>query len=211
MVYRRTAAVCARQERTRDAILRAARAVVAAGGLTGTSMSAVAARAGVAVGTVYRYFPSKAALLTEVVRDTCRHELDQVAGIAAGPGPAAERLHAAVTTFARRALRSGRVAFAMIAEPTVAEAETLRLAIRAELAALLATIVAAGVATGELDPQPAPITGTALVGAVSEILVAQLSPPGDEPVDEEAVVEEIGRVACRCAGVRVPARRAVPA
>ena len=43
----------------REAILAAALRVIARSGLHNTSMDAVAREAGVAAGTLYRYFPSK--------------------------------------------------------------------------------------------------------------------------------------------------------
>jgi AcrR family transcriptional regulator len=199
VVYRRTAAVRARQERTRAVILRAARTIVAESGLAGANMADVARQADVAVGTVYRYFPSKAGLLTEVVRDTCRHELDVVREVAEAPGRAADRLHAAVTLFAQRALRSGRVAFAMIAEPATATTETLRLSIRADLAAILATVVAGGLAEGELPDQDPTTAGVAVVGAVSEVLVARMA-AGPARGGDAALVATIGEIALRLVG-----------
>jgi AcrR family transcriptional regulator len=54
-------------QRNRDAILAAAAAAFAEVG-AGAQMDAIAARAGVGVGTVYRHFPTKEALLGEMVR-----------------------------------------------------------------------------------------------------------------------------------------------
>jgi len=53
--------------RNRGLILEAARAVFAAAG-NGAQMDDVAAQAGVGVGTVYRHFPTKEALMGELVR-----------------------------------------------------------------------------------------------------------------------------------------------
>lgn len=221
-MYRRTPQVQARQARTRAGLVEAARSLVAEAGLGGASMARVAARAGVGVGTVYRYFPSKAELIGEVVRSVCRHELDVVAAEAAATGtPPADRLVAAVTTFAHRAARSGRTAYAVIAEPAEAEVELLRLEIRAELAGIFAGIVADGVAAGHFPAQDPWVTGTALVGAVSEVLVGPLAPTADGPAGTatpgppgapvEETLSEIARLAIRAvapavAGDLVPAR-----
>jgi AcrR family transcriptional regulator len=56
------------------AILEAARELISAEG-SGVSMDAIAARAGVAVGTLYRHHPTKAALVDAVVRAS----IDQIA------------------------------------------------------------------------------------------------------------------------------------
>ncbi|MFC3674540.1 TetR/AcrR family transcriptional regulator [Ferrovibrio xuzhouensis] len=51
----------------RDGILQAARAVFARDGLDGATLRAIAAEAGMAVGTVYLYFPTKEALYAEML------------------------------------------------------------------------------------------------------------------------------------------------
>lgn len=57
--------------RNRDAILKAARKVFTEQGQD-AQMDAIAARAKVGVGTVYRHFPTKDALMEELVRDSFR-------------------------------------------------------------------------------------------------------------------------------------------
>lgn len=52
---------------SREAILAACREMVAEQGLGAIGMRAVAARCGVAVGSLYNYFPSKDALLAAAV------------------------------------------------------------------------------------------------------------------------------------------------
>ena len=49
---------------------------MADGGYASASVQAVAARAGVATGTVYRHFASKADLFAEVFRRASQRELD---------------------------------------------------------------------------------------------------------------------------------------
>jgi AcrR family transcriptional regulator len=61
--------------RNRERILQAAREVFAANGID-AQMDAVAARAGVGVGTVYRHFPTKEALMAELVRQKFRQLAD---------------------------------------------------------------------------------------------------------------------------------------
>lgn len=64
-------------ETTREAILSAALALFAERGFHGTSMPALAARAGVAAGTPYRHFESKEALVNAVYR-RCKESLAAV-------------------------------------------------------------------------------------------------------------------------------------
>ena len=117
MVYRQTPAVEARLQDNRGRILAAARALVAEGGWQETQVASVAAAAGIATGTVYRYFPSKAELFAEVLSAVSQREVDVLADIARSGGAALGRLHSAVATFVRRAMRNPRLAYALIAEP----------------------------------------------------------------------------------------------
>jgi AcrR family transcriptional regulator len=77
---------------------------------------AVADRAGLSGGALYRHFPSKADLFVEVFRDTAKREMAAV-DEAAATGTCSERLEAAVATHARRALRRRRLAWALLYEP----------------------------------------------------------------------------------------------
>lgn len=63
--------------RNRDRLLEAARTVFSAGGAD-ASLEAVAKRAGVGIGTLYRHFPSREALFDAVYR----HEAEQLAALA---------------------------------------------------------------------------------------------------------------------------------
>jgi AcrR family transcriptional regulator len=75
--------------RNRTRILDAARLLVARQG-PDVPMEAIAAEAGVAVGTLYRHHPTKAALLHAVLTDSAEHlAVDAEAGVAAVRGGAA--------------------------------------------------------------------------------------------------------------------------
>src|SRR5215218_6358938 len=136
MAYRPTARTEARRAAVRAQIVRSALDLVRRGGYREASVVAVAAGAGVATGTVYRHFPSKAELFAEVFRRASQREVDatRAAADAAG-GTATQRLAAAVETFARRALRGRRLAWALIAEPVDPAVEVERLAFRRSYAA----------------------------------------------------------------------------
>lgn len=184
--YRPTEKTEARRTRTRARIVHAALELVALGGYREAQVAAVAKRAGVATGTVYRHFPSKADLLTEVFRVASQREVDAVAQAADEAVGAPERLAAAVETFARRALRGRRLAWALLAEPVDPAVEAERLQFRRAYAQVFEGAIADGVAAGELPPQDPAFTATALVGAIGEALVGPLS-PGAHP-DPDALV-----------------------
>jgi AcrR family transcriptional regulator len=173
--YRRTPRVEARLSASRERILSAALAIVAERGYAGCSVSAVARRAGVATGSVYRHFPAKADLVTEVFRTAARPEVDAVTRAAALELTAAEAVAAAIETFAGRALRAPRMAYALLAEPVDPAVEAERLVFRRAYAEAFAGIVTRGIAAGELPDQDVRVSAAALVGALGEALVGPLA------------------------------------
>jgi AcrR family transcriptional regulator len=191
MAYRPTERTEARRTATRDRIVRAALELVARGGYREAQVAAVARRAGVATGTVYRHFPSKAELLTEVFRVASQHEVDAVTAATTTTGATAQhRIATAVDTFARRALRGRRLAWALLAEPVDPTVEAERLQFRRAYADVFATAIDDGVAAGELPAQDAAFTATALVGAIGETLVGPLSPTS-AAADPDALVANL--------------------
>ncbi|MEV2237324.1 helix-turn-helix domain-containing protein [Micromonospora sp. NPDC049891] len=106
MAYRSTERVRARLTASRERIVDAALGILAEHGYAGCSVAAVAERAGVATGSVYRHFPAKADLFAEVFRTASQREIDAVTRAAAAEGTAAARVRAVIETFAGRALRS---------------------------------------------------------------------------------------------------------
>ena len=86
MVYRRTERVEARLADNRDRILKAARQLVTDNGFREAQIASIASLAGVAVGTVYRYFPTKADLFAEIVRTVSQREVDVLRQIADSGG-----------------------------------------------------------------------------------------------------------------------------
>src|SRR2546423_7850655 len=118
MPYRPTPKTEARRAETRERIIRAAIDQLADGGYASAGVQTVATRAGVATGSVYRYFPSKSELFAEVFRRASSHEMAVFEeATAERQRPAEERIAAAVESFARRALAGPARAYALIAEP----------------------------------------------------------------------------------------------
>jgi AcrR family transcriptional regulator len=176
MAYRATARTEARKAATRDAIVDAALAQVAAGGYASAGVHVVARRAGVAVGTVYRHFPSKGALFAEVFRRAAEPELDVVIEVSVADGrTTGERVAAAVEAFCRRALAGPVLAYAQIAEPVDPAVESERLRLRVGYRDAFARVLRDGVAAGELRPHDTRTVAAALVGALGEALVGPLS------------------------------------
>jgi AcrR family transcriptional regulator len=193
MPYRPTPRTEARRAAVREQIVSAARDQVAEGGYASAGVQAVAARAGVATGTVYRHFESKADLFAEVFRRSSQPELDLVAHTTAnGELSASERIGSAAEAFARRALAAPRLAYALIAEPVDPLVEAERLAFRRGYRDAFAGALREGVAGGELRELDADVVAAALVGALAESLVGPLSPTSNgHAVDLDALVANV--------------------
>ena len=198
MPYRRTPAVQARLDAQRRALLDAAVEVLAEQGYAGCSMAAVAARAGISTGSVYTHFTSKAELAVELFRTVVGREVAAVSEAAARRGDPAERTVAAVETFAYRALKAPRLAYALLAEPVGPAVDAERLVFRRAFRDVLAAGIAEGVRSGALPPQDPALTSAALVGAVAEALVGPLVETESSP----DVVPGLVRLALRAMGDR---------
>src|SRR5690349_8057048 len=112
MSYRCTEIVVRRLSALHAAIIEAARALAVEGGISGVQIDHVTRSAGVATGTVYRYFPSKTELVAALVAAVSERELSAMRRAAeAAPGPLSA-LAAAITTFAARALGHPKLTFA---------------------------------------------------------------------------------------------------
>lgn len=173
MAYRRTPAIQQRLDAQRHAIAAAAIALLTERGYQGLSIAAVAERAGIATGSVYRHYADKSELMVHIFRDLCGREVAAVAA-AATAGTAAARVGAVVETFAYRALRNPTLAYALLAEPVDAAVDAERLVLRRAFAAAFADAIRYGITTGEFLPQDADLAAAALVGAVGEVLTGPL-------------------------------------
>jgi AcrR family transcriptional regulator len=206
---------------TRERLLQAAQELIEEGGYGGASVAAIAERAGVAAGTLYRHFDSKQELFVELFRLVCAREeramraaaerfgggsaVERIGGGSAveriNGDSAVERLEEVFATFAKRALRNPRLAWALLAEPVDPLVDAERLDYRQRYAALIAEGLRAGISAGELPAQNVELTAAALVGGCGEALVGPLSPVSSRRPSSAELV----------AALRVFVRRAVGA
>ena len=199
MPYRRTENVARRLAARHAAIIAAARQAASEGGMAAVQIAAVAQRAGIAAGTVYRYFPGKSDLVAALLTEISEREIAALRRAAAvAPGPLSA-LSAAIMSFAVRALRNRRLIFTAIAEPVDAELDAARLSFRKALAAEFSARIAAAVAGGHLPEQDATLAGAALVGLLIEGLIGPLAP--DAAGREREMVQSLALAALRALGV----------
>ncbi|MGZ9712480.1 TetR/AcrR family transcriptional regulator [Glaciimonas sp. GNP009] len=201
MVYRRSEQVETHLAQNRARILAAARRLVSEGGWQEGQVASVAAAAGLATGTVYRYFSSKAELFAEVLAIVSQREVAVIAEIINGDGSPTERLQCAVRTFVKRAMRNRRLAFALIAEPCDREIDEARLVWRFAIGQEIVGIIEEGQRSGEFrSGLRANVAAAIIVGGFMEALVGPLSPLSPHLDTESPVAaglaDEIAVICC---------------
>ena len=201
MAYRRTDKVTRRLASRREAILAAARAAANEGGMGAVHIAPVAARAGIAAGTVYRYFPAKSDLVAELAMAVAEQETAAMHRAAeAAPGPLSA-LPAAIATFAARALRARRLTWAMLTEPVDAELDAVRLVYRQSIARELEIRIRAAINDGHLPAQDAALSAAALVGAMVEGVIGPLASAAEDPAKSRLTVQTLTLLALRALGI----------
>jgi AcrR family transcriptional regulator len=202
MAYRRTERVIARLAARHEAIIAAARALASESGMAAVQIVPVAERAGIAAGTVYRYFPSKEDLVAALVGVTADREIATVrSAAAAAPGPLSA-LAAAVVAFAISTLRARRLAWAMLAaEASDGGVDAGRLAFRRSLTGEFEILIRTAIAAGHLPDQSPASAAAAIIGATLESLVGPLAPDPAGPEAERAAARALALFTLRALGV----------
>jgi AcrR family transcriptional regulator len=205
MPYRRTENVERRLAARHAAIIAAARQAASEGGMAAVQIAPVAQRAGIAAGTVYRYFPGKTDLVAAVLAEVSEREIAALRRAAANaPGPLSA-LACAIMSFATRLLRERRLAFAAIAEPVDPALEPIRLKLRKSLADELAGRIAAATASGHLPEQDAGLAAVGLLGLLVEGTIGPLAPQARGR--ERELVQSLTLAALRALGLADPRAR----
>jgi AcrR family transcriptional regulator len=201
MAYRQTEKVARKLAARREAILAAACDTLAEKGIAAVQIVPIAERAGIAAGTVYRYFPSKTELVAAVVTDFAGEEIVAIERAAASaPGPLSA-LAAAIGTFAMRAMARRPLVLALTAERSEPELTEALASYRRMLAAKLEGLIRKALDGGQLQQQDAALAAPAVIGALIEGLLGPLA-PATAPVDEmRAQAQRLTVFALRALGV----------
>lgn len=188
---------------TRERLVASTIELLQTGGYAAASVGAIAERAGVANGTLYRHFSSKAELFVEVFRAVCGRELAAMRKATEGEITATAMLDAVISTFATRALRNRRLAWALLAEPVDPLVDAERLAFRRTYRDDFARVLLRGIESGELPDQDVELTSAAVVGAIGEALVGPISPvTTSSQAGDDEFVAKILTLCRRAAGVQ---------
>jgi AcrR family transcriptional regulator len=202
MAYRQTEKVVRKLAARRQAILAAASQMLAEQGIGAIQIAPIAERAGIAAGTVYRYFPSKTELVAAVVSGLSEQEIAALEEAAAGaPGPLSA-LAAAIATFAMRAMARRRLVLALMAEPIEPKLDGALASYRRALAAGFEKLIRKALDDSHLQHQDAALAAPALIGALVEGLIGPLAAPArKDPAEMRAQAQRLTLFALRALGV----------
>ena len=198
----------AHAEAMREKILEGGRRAFIAGGFRGTSVPSIAAEAGVSVGLIYRYFPSKEELFLELCIGGTPAELEELAEHLVPFDDPVERLTVAIGSYFDALLDAIGAPLVLQALAAAPADDRIRAALRRrgdDLRGFAAAFARDSVARGELPPDAdveeiAAFTTMLLDGAL--VAVAE---QGDH-LDRDVVRDRIVRGVVAMAGLRPAAR-----
>ena len=173
-----------RMEQNRNAILDSARELIAHGGFKEASIQAIAERAGVSTGLVYRYFENKSQILIEVLSDAIRREVEILDHIAKSDLSAKQKLQKSVTTFVKRAMNSPQLAYSLMFEPVDPEMEHERFRSKQLIKQSIKEILAEGKVNGECDFEDLNTDAVGVVGSMTFVVIEPLNPSRNVMFDQ---------------------------
>lgn len=171
MAYRETKHTQAKKHANQARLFVAAKKLLIEEGFAGVQIQRVAELAGLATGTVYRYFPSRAELCAELFRHYTQREVDNLQRQLKAPGSTEEKLRRSINSFIDRALVRPTLAYALIAEPVDPAVDAERLRYRELYANFFAELIEQGIREGTMPIQDVSISAHALVGTLAESLI----------------------------------------
>ncbi|MFW1960042.1 TetR/AcrR family transcriptional regulator [Acinetobacter johnsonii] len=184
MSYKRSSLMQERMEQNREAILQSARELIAQGGIKDAQIQAIAERAGVSSGLVYRYFDNKSQVLIEVLSEAIQHEVKILNHIAESELSSKQKLDKAVTTFVKRAMNSPQLAYSLMFEPVDAELEHERFRSKQLIKQSIKEILAVGKINGEFGFEDLNTAALCVVGAMTFVVIEPLNPSRNVMFDQ---------------------------
>lgn len=165
-------------------------------GYTGTSMADLSEAVGITKSSLYHHFPSKEALLLEIVQITVDRVMPMIREIVDTPIPAADKLERAITTHLVEGLRDRDNLACFLQEGRNLDPDHLEayLAKRDRYERLFRDILEEGIRTGEFRPLDVRLTAMALLGMCNSS-VRWYRPGGGYP--PEAIAKHFADLAVR--------------
>ncbi len=184
---------------TRERLMDAAFELIREGGYAGASVGAIAERAGLSAGALYRHFPSKVDLVCALFQRVADQQLGLMRHAGDEAGGWLDRLDAVLRTYAQQSLAERTLSWALVYEPVDPLLDAERLAARRRYKDELADLISRAIEAGELPEQDPAVAADAVVGALAEALLNPVS-PGGSTIDDEILVESVISICRRALG-----------
>jgi AcrR family transcriptional regulator len=184
-----------RSAATRDALITAARRLLAAQGFAEVSTDAIVAAAGVTRGALYHQFADKTALFDAVMdaveADIARRLAEEVA--AAGVSDPVEALRYAVRTWLEICVEPEIYRIALIDGPSVLGWTHWRAVCQRHVFGLVQDLLSQGIALGRIRAQPVRPLAHVLMGAADEaaLYVAEAADHAQARAEMIAVIDQL--------------------
>ncbi len=140
-------------------------------GFNGTSMADLAAEVGITKSSLYHHFPSKQALLSEIIDQTVSRVTPLLREVAESGGPVADRLRSAVHLHTIEGIRDHDALACFVEEGRYLSAEYMsaHVAKRDRYESIFRNILEEGVASGEFVRQDPSLTVKAVLGMCNSV------------------------------------------
>ena len=171
MAYRSTEKTRAHMASQRDKLLIAALEIVSNDGFSALTIVAVAAKSGLAVGSVYQHFKSKDQLLLQVYCDLAVKDLTLNTDQILISPVATEQFDSALEQFFAKALMADKLAYALFVEPISPLIIQERQRYKAEFSTIFADIIKRGISQKVFLDQDPQIAANAIIGILIESLL----------------------------------------
>lgn len=198
MSYKRSSLMQERMEQNRLAILQSARELIIQGGFKEASIQAIAERAGVSTGLVYRYFENKNQILIQVLSEAIRLEIEILNHIAASDLSPKQKLQKSVTTFVKRAMNSPQLAYSLMFEPVDPEMEHERFHSKQLIKQSIKEILAEGKVNGEFEFEDLNTAALGVVGSMTFVVIEPLNPSRNIRFDQNYKDHFVKQIADFC-------------
>lgn len=159
----------------RESLLDATRSVLSEHGWDGTTMDRVAARAGVAKGTIYNYFKDKTDLMASLRDRLSRPYIDALQSITRGEGTALERLEAFLVLALEDLYQNAKLIRAIIIGHMLDRTFTLEKLTDPDIVPLrihnmLTSLIVEGIKSGEMDQVDPGAAAAMIQGGIIEAM-----------------------------------------
>ena len=198
----------AHAEAMREQILEGGRRAFIAGGFRGTSVPSIAAEAGVSVGLIYRYFPSKEELFLELCISGTPGELADLAERVAPIEDPVERVRASINSYFDALLHAIGAPLVLQALSAAPADERIRQALRRrgdDLRGFSALLFDDAIRRGEMDPASDVAELAAATTMLLDGALVAVAEQGDD-LDRDEVRDRVVRAIVAMSGLHAAAR-----